>query len=278
MNQTSPQPKSIQGIKYIVAVASGKGGVGKSSTTLHLALSLKQLGFRVGLLDADIYGPSQPTMLGIPESQRPEIIDGKFFVPIEKFGLHTISMGYLVTDKTPMVWRGPMVSGALMQMFNQTQWPELDILLMDMPPGTGDIQLTLAQQIACSGAIIVTTPQTVAVLDAQKGIEMFNKVSIPCLGVVENMATHVCTNCGHQDAIFGEGGGESIAKEYDVPFLGQLPLDREIREALDIGKPLVVDKPDSPISLAYKSIAENVMQSLASIPTQSAPTISISED
>lgn len=278
MNQTAPQPKSIQGIKYIVPVASGKGGVGKSSTTLHLALSLKQLGLRVGLLDADIYGPSQPTMLGIPENQRPEIIDGKFFVPIEKFGLHTISMGYLVTDKTPMVWRGPMVSGALMQMFNQTQWPELDILLMDMPPGTGDIQLTLAQQIACTGAIIVTTPQTVAVLDAQKGIEMFSKVGIPCLGVVENMATHICSNCGHEDPIFGEGGGDSIAKEYDVPFLGQLPLNREIREALDIGKPLVVDNPDSTIALAYKAIAEKLMQSLASIPTQSAPTISISDD
>lgn len=278
MNQTAPQPKSIQGIKYIVPVASGKGGVGKSSTTLHLALSLKQLGLRVGLLDADIYGPSQPTMLGIPENQRPEIIDGKFFVPIEKFGLHTISMGYLVTDKTPMVWRGPMVSGALMQMFNQTQWPELDILLMDMPPGTGDIQLTLAQQIACTGAIIVTTPQTVAVLDAQKGIEMFSKVGIPCLGVVENMATHICSSCGHEDPIFGEGGGDSIAKEYDVPFLGQLPLNREIREALDIGKPLVVDNPDSTIALAYKAIAEKLMQSLASIPTQSAPTISISDD
>ena len=269
MNQTAPQPKSIQGIKYIVPVASGKGGVGKSSTTLHLALSLKQLGLRVGLLDADIYGPSQPTMLGIPENQRPEIIDGKFFVPIEKFGLHTISMGYLVTDKTPMVWRGPMVSGALMQMFNQTQWPELDILLMDMPPGTGDIQLTLAQQIACTGAIIVTTPQTVAVLDAQKGIEMFSKVGIPCLGVVENMATHICSSCGNEDPIFGEGGGDSIAKEYDVPFLGQLPLNREIREALDIGKPLVVDNPGSTIALAYKAIAEKLMQSLASIPTLS---------
>ena len=278
MNQAVSKPQSIEGIKNIVAVASGKGGVGKSATTLHLALGLKKLGLRVGLLDADIYGPSQPTMLGIPETQRPEIIDGKFFVPIEKYGLHTISMGYLVTDKTPMVWRGPMVSGALMQMLNQTQWPELDVLLIDMPPGTGDIQLTLAQQVPCTGAVIVTTPQTIALLDAQKGIEMFNKVNIPCLGVVENMATHICSNCGHSDPIFGEGGGQKIANEYKVNLLGQLPLDSRIREAMDQGEPLVVNDPDSPISIAYLDIAKELLENLESVTKTEAPTIQISDD
>ncbi len=272
------KPQAIQNIKQIVAVASGKGGVGKSATTLHLALSLKQLGLKVGLLDADVYGPSQPAMLGIPDSQRPEIIDGKFFIPIEKFGLSTISMGYLVTDKTPMVWRGPMVSGALMQMLNQTQWPELDILLIDMPPGTGDIQLTLAQQVPCTGAVVVTTPQTIAVLDAQKGIEMFNKVNIPCLGVVENMATHVCSNCGHEEAIFGEGGGAKIAADYDVPLLGQLPLDSAIRDALDNGRPLVANQIDSPISQSYISTAKNLLESLAALQVEAAPTVTMSDD
>lgn len=278
MNQAVSKPKAIEGIKNIVAVASGKGGVGKSATTLHLALGLKKLGLRVGLLDADIYGPSQPTMLGIPETQRPEIIDGKFFVPIEKFCLHTISMGYLITDKTPMVWRGPMVSGALMQMLNQTQWPELDILLIDMPPGTGDIQLTLSQQVPCTGAVIVTTPQTIALLDAQKGIEMFNKVNIPCLGVVENMATHICSSCGHSDPIFGEGGGQKIADEYNVKLLGQLPLDSRIRKAMDQGEPLVVSEPDSPISTAYLEIAKSLLESLEGAAKTEAPTIQISDD
>lgn len=278
MNQAVSKPQSIEGIKQIVAVASGKGGVGKSATTLHLALSLKERGLRVGLLDADIYGPSQPTMLGIPENQRPEIIDGKFFIPIEKFGIHTISMGYLVTDKTPMVWRGPMVSGALMQMLNQTRWPELDILLIDMPPGTGDIQLTLAQQVPCTGAVVVTTPQTIALLDAQKGIEMFNKVQIPCLGVVENMATHVCSNCGHIDPIFGEGGGEKISADYGVPLLGQLPLDAQIRKAMDAGEPLVAHQKESPLSHAYLDIADNLLISLKENISEAAPIIQMSDD
>ena len=272
------RPDSVPGISHIVAVASGKGGVGKSTTTLHLALALKKQGFKVGLLDADIYGPSQPTMLGIDDSVRPEIVDGKFFVPIEKFGLQTISMGYLVTEKTPMVWRGPMVSGALMQMLNQTQWPELDYLLIDMPPGTGDIQLTLAQQIPCSGAVIVTTPQTVAVLDAQKGIEMFAKVAIPCLGVIENMATHTCSNCGHVDPIFGEGGGEQVSQDYNVPFLGRLPLTTSIRAGMDAGEPDRLIETDAALAKQYGDIAANLVESLARRDVEAAPTISIVDE
>lgn len=269
------KPDQIPGISHIIAVASGKGGVGKSTATLHLALALHRQGFSVGLLDADIYGPSQPTMLGIDDSVRPEIIDGKFFVPIEKYGLHTISMGYLVTDKTPMVWRGPMVSGALMQMLKQTQWPKLDYLLIDMPPGTGDIQLTLAQQIPCTGAVIVTTPQTIAVLDAQKGIEMFKKVSIPCLGIVENMATHICSQCGHADAIFGEGGGESVAEDYGVPFLGRLPLDSAIRAGLDAGEPLRVIEEQGVVAETFNSIAKSLVDSVAGNDVEQAPVINI---
>lgn len=276
--QVSNEKQKIPGIRHILPVASGKGGVGKSTTTLHVALALKQLGYKVGLLDADIYGPSQPTMLGIEDSLKPEIIDGKFFLPVKQYGLETISMGYLVTEKTPMVWRGPMVSGALMQMLNQTRWSELDFLLIDMPPGTGDIQLTLAQQIPCTGAVIVTTPQTVAVLDAQKGIEMFKKVSIPCLGVIENMSTHICSQCGHADPIFGEGGGESVASDYQVPFLGRLPLDTRICAGVDQGRPLLITDPESEISSVYLTIAKALAESTAQTNVKSAPTISISDD
>jgi len=276
--QASNEKQSVPGIRHIIPVASGKGGVGKSTTTLHIALALKQLGYGVGLLDADIYGPSQPTMLGIEDSLKPEIIDGKFFLPVEKYGLETISMGYLVTEKTPMVWRGPMVSGALMQMLNQTRWSELDFLLIDMPPGTGDIQLTLAQQIPCTGAVIVTMPQTVAVLDAQKGIEMFKKVSIPCLGVIENMSTHICSQCGHADPIFGEGGGDSVASDYQVPFLGRLPLDTRICAGVDQGKPLLITDPESEISNIYLTIAKALAESTAQTNAKSVPTISISDD
>lgn len=276
----NPAPQSVDAIpnvSSIIAVASGKGGVGKSTTTLHLALALRDLGYRVGLLDADIYGPSQPTMLGVDDGVRPEIIDGKFFVPVEKFGLQTISMGYLVTDKTPMVWRGPMVSGALMQLLKQTQWSTLDYLLIDMPPGTGDIQLTLAQQIPCDGAVIVTTPQTVAVMDAQKGIEMFTKVSIPCLGVIENMSTYVCPKCGNEEAIFGSGGGEKVATDYAVPFLGRLPLNGEIRAAMDAGQPVTATDSDSALAVLFKDMASQIVNGLAQQNTE-GPTITISDD
>ena len=279
MSETASQQsvQSVPNVASIIAVASGKGGVGKSTTTLHLALALRDLGYSVGLLDADIYGPSQPTMLGVDDSVRPEIIDGKFFVPVEKFGLQTISMGYLVTDKTPMVWRGPMVSGALMQLLKQTRWPELDFLLIDMPPGTGDIQLTLAQQIPCDGAVIVTTPQTVAVMDAQKGIEMFAKVSIPCLGVIENMSTYVCPSCGNEEAIFGEGGGEQVAADYQVPFLGRLPLNAEIRLAMDSGAPTTATDGDSDLAMLFKAIGSQVVAGLSAQRTE-GPSISISDD
>ena len=279
MSENSAQQgaPAVPNVSSIVAIASGKGGVGKSTTTLHLALALRDLGYRVGLLDADIYGPSQPTMLGIDDGVRPEIVDGKFFVPVEKFGLQTISMGYLVTEKTPMVWRGPMVSGALMQLLKQTQWSPLDYLLIDMPPGTGDIQLTLAQQIPCDGAVIVTTPQTVAVMDAQKGVEMFAKVSIPCLGVIENMSTYVCPSCGHEAAIFGEGGGEQVAADYGVPFLGRLPLNPEIRAAMDAGQPQTASDGDSALGKLFKDIGSQIVAGLAD-QSIAGPSISISDD
>lgn len=280
---TTPQTgeKALPQIKHIVAVASGKGGVGKSATTVNLALALQQEGARVGVLDADIYGPSLPTMLGIEAGARPEVIDQKYFMPIEAYGLQTMSMGYMVTEKTPMVWRGPMVSGALMQMINQTYWQSLDYLLIDMPPGTGDIQLTLAQQIPCSGAVVVTTPQNIALFDAKKGIEMFKKVGIPCLGIVENMAIHRCSECGHEEAIFGHDGGAKIADEYEVPLLGSLPLDASIREGLDQGKPTVADQPDSLITQSYSNIATKVAVQLffaAKDTEQKGPEIIVSDD
>jgi len=272
---------ALSGVKNIIAVASGKGGVGKSATTINLALALRDEGARVGVLDADIYGPSQPVMLGIAANTKPEIKDEKYFVPIEAHGLQSMSMGYMVTEKTPMVWRGPMVSSALVQMVNQTLWSDLDYLLIDMPPGTGDIQLTLAQQVPCSGAVIVTTPQTIALLDAQKGIEMFAKVQIPCLGIVENMATYICENCQTPAHIFGQHGGKKIADEYGVPLLGSLPLDPAIREGLDCGRPIIVDAPESATSNAYRVIARNMAVQLykASLgQQQAAPTIAVTED
>jgi ATP-binding protein involved in chromosome partitioning len=272
---------ALAGVKNIIAIASGKGGVGKSATTINLALALRDEGARVGVLDADIYGPSQPVMLGIAEHTKPEIKEQKYFVPIEAHGLQNMSMGYMVTEKTPMVWRGPMVSSALVQMVNQTLWNDLDYLLIDMPPGTGDIQLTLAQQVPCSGAVIVTTPQTIALLDAQKGIEMFTKVQIPCLGIVENMATYICEKCGNEAHIFGSEGGKKIAEEYKVPLLGSMPLDPAIREGLDKGQPLVSSKPESATTELYRAIARKMAVQLykASIGSaQAAPTISIADD
>ena len=246
-----------------MAVASGKGGVGKSTTSVNLALALSLEGAKVGILDADIYGPSQPMMLGISEEQRPDFIDEKHFNPIVAHGIQSMSMGYMVTDKTPMVWRGPMVSGALQQLLTQCVWHELDYLVIDMPPGTGDIQLTLSQKVPVAGAVVVTTPQDIALLDAKKGIEMFRKVDIPVLGVVENMATHVCSNCGHEEHIFGTGGGERIAQEYQSELLGALPLDLSIREKTDGGTPTVIDDPDGDIAQTYRDIARKLAARLA---------------
>ena len=242
-------------IRHIIVVASGKGGVGKSTTTVNIALALQKLGNRVGVLDADIYGPSMPTMLGV-DKVKPEL-ENEQFVPIDAHGLAMLSIGSLLDgDNTPVAWRGPKATGALMQLYNQTNWPQLDYLVIDMPPGTGDIQLTLAQRIPVTGAVFVTTPQHIALLDAQKGIEMFNKTNIPVLGVVENMALHTCSNCNHTEAIFGTGGGEKIAEQYHVPLLGQLPLASGIRAQVDKGEPSVLA--DDEFAPYYLSIAKNI--------------------
>ncbi len=262
-NKTQHNLKSMENVKNIIAVASGKGGVGKSTTSVNLALALVQEGARVGLLDADIYGPSQQIMLGVEEGKRPQQHGQQFLLPIDAHGLQTMSMGYLVTEKTPMVWRGPMVSGALQQMLNQTRWDALDYLIIDLPPGTGDIQLTLSQQVPVAGSIIVTTPQDIALLDAQKGIEMFRKVEIPVLGVVENMAIHICSECGHKEHLFGSGGGERIARDYNVPLLGSLPLSLQIREQVDAGCPTVIAEPEGEISAMYRNIARNMTAQLS---------------
>ena len=268
-------------IKHIIAVASGKGGVGKSTTAVNLALALKSRGAEVGLLDADIYGPSQQLMLGVSEDVRPEQQGGQFLLPVKAQGLKTMSMGYLVTERTPMVWRGPMAGGALAQMLEQTLWGQLDYLVIDMPPGTGDVQLTLSQKASVSGAVIVTTPQDIALLDAQKGIEMFRKVDVPILGIVENMAMHVCSQCGHQEHIFGDEGGQRIASDYNVPLLGSLPLQRSIREQTDSGNPTVVADPESEAAAAYLQIADGVAAELAKRGddvVRQFPEIKISDD
>ena len=242
-------------IRHIIVVASGKGGVGKSTTTVNIALALQKLGNRVGVLDADIYGPSMPTMLGVAEV-KPQLENDQF-VPVDAHGMAMLSIGSLLDgDNTPVAWRGPKATGALMQLYNQTNWPQLDYLVIDMPPGTGDIQLTLAQRIPVTGAVIVTTPQHIALLDAQKGVEMFNKTNIPVLGVVENMALHTCSNCNHTEAIFGTGGGEFIAEQYNVPLLGQLPLASGIRAQVDKGEPSVLA--DDEFAPYYLSIAKNI--------------------
>jgi ATP-binding protein involved in chromosome partitioning len=260
-------------------VASGKGGVGKSTTAVNIALALAAEGARVGILDADIYGPSQALMLGVA-NLRPEMHSPNKMKPIIAHGLQMISMGNLVTENTPVVWRGPMVSGALQQLLNQTQWDEVDYLIVDMPPGTGDIQLTLSQAVPVSGAVIVTTPQDIALLDARKGIEMFRKVNIPVLGVVENMALHICSNCGHEEAIFGNAGGERLAAQYNVELLGRLPLQMSICEQTDSGKPPVVAEPDSAVARIYREIAVKIAALLweKSLRGAGAPTISISDD
>ena len=267
----------IENVKQIIAVASGKGGVGKSTTAVNLALALHKLGKKVGMLDADIYGPSQALMLG-EEHTRPKMRDPQTMIPVKAHGIYSMSMAYLVTNQTPMVWRGPMASGALQQMLTQTDWPELDILIVDMPPGTGDIQLTLAQKAAVAGAVIVTTPQDIALLDAVKGIEMFRKVNIPVLGIVENMSVHICSNCGHKEPIFGAGGGERAAQQFDTELLGRLPLSLQIREQADKGKPTVVADPKGENAQCYLEVAQKVIDKLASGPATAMPTISIEED
>jgi ATP-binding protein involved in chromosome partitioning len=253
--------KLVPGIKNIVAVASGKGGVGKSTTAVNLALALAAEGATVGMLDADIYGPSQPIMLGI--TGRPTSRDGKTMEPMEGHGIQAMSVGFLIESDTPMVWRGPMVTQALEQLLSETKWRDLDYLVVDLPPGTGDIQLTLAQKVPVTGAVIVTTPQDIALIDARKGLKMFEKVGIPILGVVENMAIHVCSNCGHAEHIFGAGGAEKMSQDYGVEVLGSLPLDIRIREQADSGKPTVVFEPDGPVAAIYRDIARKVAARIA---------------
>jgi len=270
----------LPGVKNIIAVSSGKGGVGKSTTSVNLALALAQEGARVGLLDADIYGPSQPQMLGISEAQ-PESQDGKTMIPLQAHGLQANSIGFLIDPEQPMVWRGPLVTQALRQLLFDTQWQDLDYLVIDMPPGTGDIQLTLAQSVPVTGAVIVTTPQDIALLDARKGLKMFEKVGIPILGIIENMSIHICSKCGHAEHIFGAGGGEAMCRDYNVPFLGDLPLDIRIRTQTDAGQPTVVAEPEGALAEAYRGIARRVAISIAEKQRDMrlrVPTIVINKD
>jgi ATP-binding protein involved in chromosome partitioning len=253
--------QALPGVKNVIAVASGKGGVGKSTVSVNLALALQAEGATAALLDADIYGPSQPRMLGA--HGRPESPDGKSIEPKVSYGVQSISIGHLVDEETPMIWRGPMATGALEQLLRDTRWRDVDYLVIDLPPGTGDIQLTLCQKIPVTGAVIVTTPQDIALLDARKALKMFEKVQVPVLGIVENMSTHICSKCGHEEHIFGEGGGASMASQYDVDLLGQLPLDIRIREGVDNGRPTVAIEPDSAISGQFREIARKVAAKIA---------------
>lgn len=273
-------PKKLGQIKHIVCVASGKGGVGKSTTAVNLAVALQRQGHAVGLLDADIYGPSIPLMMGVPDGTRPEIKDQRLMVPITAHGVECNSMGFLVDPKTAMVWRAPMIISAFNQILADTAWSPLDYLIVDMPPGTGDIQLSLAQSVQLSGAVIVTTPQNVALLDARKGIEMFRKVGVPILGVVENMATHICSNCGHEESIFGAGGGSALSADYDTEVIGQLPLDILIREKTDAGSPVVASDPEGRVAAAYLALANNVVRTVSDSAGDSAaaPVITVSDD
>ena len=253
--------KLMTNVRNIIAVASGKGGVGKSTTAVNLALALAAEGARVGLLDADIYGPSQPMMMGV--SGRPDSHDGKTMEPLENYGVQVASIGFMIDPDQPMVWRGPIVTQALQQLLEQTNWKDLDYLIVDMPPGTGDVQLTLSQKVPVTGAVIVTTPQDIALLDARKGLKMFEKVGIPILGIVENMSMHICSNCGHAEPIFGQGGGEKMCADFGVDFLGALPLTMSIREQADSGRPTVVADPDGQVAQIYKAIARKVAVKVA---------------
>jgi ATP-binding protein involved in chromosome partitioning len=277
----APPGRGFSRVKHIIAVASGKGGVGKSTTAVNLALALDREGARTGLLDADIYGPSQGMMLGVAEGRRPEVRDQQYFEPIKAHGIQAMSMSFLVNEDTPMVWRGPMVSGALQQLLNQSLWDDLDYLVVDMPPGTGDIQLTLSQKVPVSGAVIVTTPQDIALLDAKKGIEMFRKVDIPVLGVVENMSVFRCPHCGGESAVFGTGGGARIAAETGVPVLAELPLAMQIREQADGGLPTVVQDPTGEIAGLYREAARHLAARLWGIEARAdadMPEIRITDD
>jgi ATP-binding protein involved in chromosome partitioning len=269
----------LPGVKNIVAVASGKGGVGKSTTAVNLALALAAEGAQVGILDADIYGPSQPMMMGI--DAKPDSHDGKTMEPLVNHGVQVMSIGFLVDADNPMIWRGPMVTQALEQLLRQTNWRELDYLIVDMPPGTGDIALTLSQRVPLTGAVIVTTPQDIALLDARKGLKMFEKVGVPILGIVENMAVHICTNCGHAEHIFGEGGGRRMAEQYGVDYLAALPLALSIRQHADSGRPSVVAEPDSEAAGIYRALARKVAVSIAARSKDYSakfPTITVSKD
>lgn len=271
--------KHLPNVKHIIAVASGKGGVGKSTTAVNLAIAMAKEGANTGILDADIYGPSQPLMLGVKE--RPNVKEQKTLQPVIAHGVQSMSIGYLIDETSPMIWRGPMVSMALQQLLNDTHWDNLDYLIIDLPPGTGDIQLTLAQKIPVSGAIIVTTPQDLALMDAKRAYEMFRKVHVPVLGVIENMSIHVCSKCGHQEPIFGEGGGNRLAEKYGIELLGSLPLDIKIREQTDSGNPTVIADPDSPAARRYHEIAKHVMHKLSLHPSASSgkfPAIEIRND
>ena len=270
----------LPGVRNVVAVGSGKGGVGKSTVAVSLALALKTEGAKVGLLDADIYGPSQGIMLGVTDGRRPRTLDGQRFEPIRAHGLQCMSMSFLTSDRTPMVWRGPMATGALRQLLGQTAWHDIDYLIVDMPPGTGDIQLTLAQNAPVTGAVIVTTPQDIALIDARKGIEMFSKVDIPILGIVENMSHFQCPDCGARHPLFGDGGGMRVAEEYDVPLLGRLPLSPFVREATDQGQPVVSEDSKDPASLLFRDAARHMAARLWQLSRDraSGPKISVEDD
>ena len=266
----------LPGVKHVIAVASGKGGVGKSTVAVNLALALAAEGHRTGVLDADIYGPSLGTMMGVPADTPPEV-KNDMFQPVIAHGLQCMSMSFVASERTPAVWRGPMASSAMQQLLTQTAWQDLEFLIVDMPPGTGDIQLTLAQRVPLSGAVIITTPQDIALLDARKGIEMFRKVEIPVLGIIENMSTHVCSQCGHEEAIFGAGGGSDIADEYGTQLIAQLPLLMSIRQQADGGEPTVVSDPDGDVSKIFRDVAKVIVSKVAETKT-SGPIISIVDD